>query len=143
MTFMYVTTFQEQKRGSARCAAVAHLVPTWTPGRYRVDCYGGENQLSVAALRTFLRTLDLLPCKDDRITVISNCHEFAWDMRLVLSGRKSEFVPMKPWREFVEKIAANGMSMRQFEVRESSLMLSSEKELAKAQITQVDGGFVL
>ena len=143
MTFMYVTTFREQKRGSARCAAVAHLVPTWTPGRYRVDCYGEEHRLPVAAFRTFLRALDLLPCKDDRIAVVSNCHEFAWDMQLVLSGRQSEFAPMELWQEFVEKIAANEMSMRQFEVRESSLMLSSEKLLAKAQITQVDGGFVL
>ena len=86
MTFIYLTVFREQKKGSSRCAAVAHLVPTWTTGKYRMDCYANENQVSVAALKTFVNALDLMPFKDDKITVVTNCHEFAWDMGLVLSG---------------------------------------------------------
>ena len=143
MTFIYLTVFREQKKGSNRCAAVAHLVPTWTTGKYRMDCYANENQVSVAALKTFVNALDLMPFKDDKITVVTNCHEFAWDMGLVLSGHQSEFLPKECWQDFVSKVSDNQMSFLQFRVTESSMMLPSEKAMAQEQIACMDWGFVL
>lgn len=108
-----------------------------------MDCYADEAQVSAAALKTFINALDLMPFKDDKITVVTNCHEFAWDMGLVISGRRSEFIPKEQWQDFVSKVADNQMSLSQFRVTESSMMLPSEKVMAQEQIACMDWGFVL
>lgn len=142
MTFIYLTSFKEKISGSKRCAVAAHLVPTYTSGKYRLDCYK-DSQPAVATLRTLTKALELMPYYQDDIKVITSNHELAWDLQQVLIQKEPGFLPKNFWQEFLEAVVSNRMSLSQFQVSESGIMLSSEKQLAREQVEQTKWGFAL
>lgn len=90
-----------------------------------------------------IQALKELPFKQDHIKIISDNHELVWDMQRVLAGEAGEFISKRLWSEFINTLAENDMSMGQIRVSENGIMLSSEKDMARQQITQTNWGISL
>lgn len=142
MTFIYLMSFKENVKQSPRCASVAHMVITWRPGKYVLNCYKSA-PMPAAALDTLIKTVKMLPFKQDRVKVITDNHELAWDLQNILNGNDGEFIPAKYWRQFIDCLVENNISMNQFEVSENGMMLSCEKDMARQEISQTSWGFAL
>lgn len=142
MTFIYLTGFKEKTQKEPRCATVAHMVLTWAPGKYVLDCHK-KTPMATSALLTLIKAIKLMPYKQDKIKVITNNHELAWDMAQVLANNAGEFIPQNQWQKFISTLADNNMSLKQFAVSETGMMLSSEKDLARQQVAQTSWGFAL
>lgn len=134
MTFIYLTTFRENQKKSPRCVSVAHVLLSWRPGKFVLNCHESTTPTANAALSTLIQALKELPFKQDHIKIISDNHELVWDMQRVLTGEAGEFI---------NTLAENDMSMGQIRVSENGIMLSSEKDMARQQITQTNWGISL
>lgn len=99
--------------------------------------------MATSALLTLIKAIKLMPYKQDKIKVITNNHELAWDMAQVLANNAGEFIPQNQWQKFISTLADNNMSLKQFAVSETGMMLSSEKDLARQQVAQTSWGFAL
>lgn len=142
MTFLYLMSFKEKAKETPRCASVVHVVITWGPGKYVLSC-NTQTAPGDAALNSLTKTIQILPFKQDRIKVITDNHELAWDLQNILAGRQGEFLPKHLWQKFIAALSENDMSMGQFSVSESSMMMSCERDLAREQIAQTNWGFAL
>lgn len=143
MTFIYLTTFRENQKKSPRCVSVAHVLLSWRPGKFVLNCHESTTPTANAALSTLIQALKELPFKQDHIKIISDNHELVWDMQRVLTGEAGEFISKRLWSEFINTLAENDMSMGQIRVSENGIMLSSEKDMARQQITQTSWGISL
>lgn len=143
MTFIYLTTFRENQKKSPRCVSVAHVLLSWRPGKFVLNCHESTTPTANAALSTLIQALRELPFKQDHIKIISDNHELVWDMQRVLTGEASEFISKRLWSEFINTLAENDISMGQIRVSENGIMLSSEKDMARQQITQTNWGISL
>lgn len=111
MTFIYLTGFKEKTQKEPRCATVAHMVLTWAPGKYVLDCHK-KTPMATSALLTLIKAIKLMPYKQDKIKVITNNHELAWDMAQVLANNAGEFIPQNQWQKFISTLADNNMSLK-------------------------------
>lgn len=143
MTFIYLTTFREKTKESPRCVSVAHILLSWRPGKFVLNCHEPNTSSANAALTTLIQALKELPYKQDTIKIIADNHEFVWDMQRVLTGHAGEFIPQKNWNKFTDTLATNDMSMGQFNVSETGIMLPCEKDLARQQVAQTNWGISL